>query len=227
MLVAGSPFKEWAAGKATSRKIAVSGDFASLVTLGSRGVKTRLALNSLLRCDLGRGAAHAKRKMLVHESSRRQGGRRFVIKGRANGERRLVRRVQQPRRRRRPEGRAQRRIAVRSAMAAPDERASGSQQRGKAGSWCGRGCPSATMIVISSVSARSKNSFVRDPFVSTMKPRRSLGVACSSSRRSLGRVARAFVGVARVTARGASGAYGRRLAEQARHLGLGVMRPAS
>ena len=43
---------------------------------------------------------------------------------------------------------------------------------------------SNSMIVISNDSARSKSSFVRDPFVSTMKPRRSLGVACSSNRRS-------------------------------------------
>mmetsp|Transcript_20638 Transcript_20638/g.53707 ORF Transcript_20638/g.53707 Transcript_20638/m.53707 type:complete len:149 (-) Transcript_20638:24-470(-) len=87
MLVAGSPFKEWAAGKATSRKIAVSGDFGSLVTLGSRGVKTRLSLDSLLRCDLGRGAAHAKKKML--SSAKVPGGKAdacFVIKGLAEND---------------------------------------------------------------------------------------------------------------------------------------------
>ena len=82
MLMAGRPMKEWAGGKAVARKIALAGDFASLVTLGSRGVKTRLSLESLLRCDLGRGAGHAKKKSIL--SPARTGGNAeacFVIKG--------------------------------------------------------------------------------------------------------------------------------------------------
>ena len=87
MLVAGSPFKEWAAGKSSARKIALAGDFTSLVTLSGGKVKTRLALNSLLRCDLGRGAAHAKKKML--SSTKVPGGKAdacFVIKGLAEND---------------------------------------------------------------------------------------------------------------------------------------------
>jgi len=77
----------WAGGKAVARKIALAGDFASLVTLGSRGVKTRLSLESLLRCDLGRSAGHAKKKSIL--SPARTGGNAetcFVIKGLAEND---------------------------------------------------------------------------------------------------------------------------------------------
>lgn len=87
MLMAGRPVKEWAGGKAVARKIALAGDFASLVTLGSRGVKTRLSLESLLRCDLGRSAGHAKKKSIL--SPARTGGNAetcFVIKGLAEND---------------------------------------------------------------------------------------------------------------------------------------------
>ena len=105
--------------KSSARKIALVGDFTSLVTLSGGKVKTRLALNSLLRCDLGRGAAHAKKKML--SSTKVPGGKAdacFVIKRLAEndvlcGECNVAARTPSP------EGRAQRPAAVRRAVAQP------------------------------------------------------------------------------------------------------------
>ena len=145
MLVAGSPFKEWAAGKATCRgKSPFPGISGPCDAGGGKRSRRAGAQFPASAATSARRGAREKENALVHESSRRQGGR--LLRGQGpRGERRVLC------------GECNSRadaVALKDALNAllrcaarwPHRLASGNNNSINSKSrdpWCGRGCPAS------------------------------------------------------------------------------------